>query len=120
MRHVALADAALSALALRVWHARGGYFPPLRVIAVVRSPEITLRLLEVGDTLRCIGAWSITEYEDVPDAIRLIEQRDRNYAGLVFHSRIEQAGCFWELVDPRTLEPSRMFARGWRESYGDL
>ena len=120
MRHVALADAALSALALRVWRARGGIFAPLRVISVARADEVTLRLLEVGETLRCIGAWTITEYEDVPDAIRLIEQRDRDYTGLVFHDRQDANGCYWELVHPVTLAPSRMFSRDWRASYGEV
>ena len=120
MRHVALADAALSALALRVWRARGGYFAPLRVISVARGSDVSLRVLEVGDTLRCIGAWTITNYEDVPDAIRLIERTDRTYAGLVFHDRVGEDGCFWELVHPTTLQASRMFSRDWRAPYGAI
>ena len=61
MRHVALADTALTALALRVWRARGGYLFPLRVVSVAEHDEVTLRLLDIRESLHCVGAWTINQ-----------------------------------------------------------
>ncbi len=118
MRHEVVSDTALTSLALRTWRARGGYLFPLRVISVAHVVVVTLRLLDIRESLHCVGSWTISEYGDVPDAIRLIAARDRDYAGLVFHDRVGADGCYWELVDPSTLAPARMFSRDWRASYG--
>ncbi len=120
MQHLVVSDTALSALVIRVWRARGGCIPPLHAIAVDCGDRITLRLIDLRPEVHVIGLWTISDYSDVPDSIRLLEERDRNIMGLVFHGRRSSEGCFWEFVDPRTLAASRMFARVWRAPYGEI
>ncbi len=117
MRHLVVQDAALVTLATRTWRARGGFAYPLRVCTVSHAATTVVRLVDITDTVRTIGAWDITEYADVPDVLRQVGRVDRHFSWLVFHERIAESECFWESVEPDTLRPSRMFSRTWREPY---
>lgn len=112
MEHVVAKDIVLASLVLHVYQARGALFFEAPAI-VVRTDISEVRYVEVSGTAKNIGTWKITDPDDIPDVIRLFQQKDPYLSGCVFLD----TGNEFVLVDDRTLRPYPLFGRERRVRY---